>query len=447
MTTTTTRRRHSRSLSRPRSRDAAPRRALHAFALAAPVYVGAAAVPEGGLLRGRLYRDVGLYGDYAAALLDGRLPYRDFFVEYPPGGFLVFTPPALLPDDWYPHAFKTLMALLGLATLLLVALVLAQLGASGRRLYAAVFALALAPLALGPVSLNTYDAWPALLVVAALAALVRERPVPALALLGVAFASKLYAAALVPLFAAWLWRRRQNLLRPLGAFAAAALVVVGPFAVLGWDGFVESVDAQAGRGLQVESLGAALLLAAHRLGLYDAAVVRGSTAAVSRDLAGALPDALAAATTLLQLAAVATVVVLFLRARPDAERLVAATAATIAGFVVFSRFISPQYLIWAVPLVPLVAGGIGVGATALLGAALVAAQLWFFHYRDVFELGATVWLVVLRDALLVALYGVLVLALLRTKIPSSANTVRQEPLRTRRASGSAVVEGAERRSR
>ena len=102
-TTTTRRRRHSRSLSRPRSRDAAPRRALRAFAFAAPVYVAAAAVPQGGLFRGRLYRDLGLYGDYAAALLDGRVPYRDFFVEYPPGGFLVFTPPALLADDWYPH--------------------------------------------------------------------------------------------------------------------------------------------------------------------------------------------------------------------------------------------------------------------------------------------------------------------------------------------------------
>ena len=64
-------------------------------------------------------------------MLDGRVPYRDFFVEYPPGGFLVFTPPpALLPDGWYLHAFKVLMALVGLATLVVVRLILARLGAS-----------------------------------------------------------------------------------------------------------------------------------------------------------------------------------------------------------------------------------------------------------------------------------------------------------------------------
>lgn len=404
-------------------------------------------IPPGGLFRGRRFRDVGVYGDYADAFLDGRVPYRDVFVEYPPGAFLVFTPPALLPDGWYLHAFKVLMALLGLATLLVAALLLVRLGAGSRRLYGAVLALALAPLAIGPVSLNTYDAWPALLVASALLALLVGRPVAAFALLGLAFASKLYAAALVPLFAAWLWRRREPVARPLAAFAVSAAALVVPFAILGWDGFVESVEAQAGRGLQIESLGAAALLAAHRLGLYDAEVVRGSTAALSRDLGGALPDALAAASTVLQLGAVVAIVYLFLRGRPDAERLVAASAATVVALLAFSRFVSPQYLLWAVPLVPLVAGVSGVAATLILAAALVAGQLWFFHYRDVFALDDIVWLVVLRDALLVGLYGVLAAVLLRTKIPSSANTRVQEGSRSSRASGTAVVDGAERRSR
>jgi hypothetical protein len=44
---------------------------------------------------------------------------------------------------------------------------------------------------------------------------------------------------------------------------------------------------------------------------------------------------------------------------------------------------------------------------ALTAAALVLAQLWFFHYRDVFALGGYVWLVALRDVLLVLLFAVL----------------------------------------
>ena len=418
-------------------------RALRAAAVAAPVYLLAAAIPPGGLFRERRFRDVGLYGDYAQGLLDGRVPYRDFFVEYPPGGFLVFTPPALLPDSWYLHGFKALMALVGLATLLVVGLILARLGASPPRLYAAVIAVAAAPLVIGPVSLNTYDAFPALLVAGSLAALLWRRDSVALALLGAAFAAKLYAAALVPLFAVWLWRTGRPVARPLAAFAVTVLVLVGPFALLGWDGLVESVRAQAGRGLQIESLGAAILLAAHRLGLYDAEVVRGSTAALTRDLDGAVPDALALATSLAQLAAVAAVVVLFLRGRSSGERLTLATAATLAGFLAFARFVSPQYLVWLVPVVPLVGGVAGIAATALLGGALLVGRLWFFDYQEVFALEGVAWLVVLRDLVLVVLYAVL----LRTMIPSSSKTLDHEPERSSSASGTAVAEASERLSR
>jgi hypothetical protein len=418
-------------------------RALRAAALAAPVYLLAAAIPPGGLFRERRFRDVGLYGDYAQALLDGRVPYRDFFVEYPPGGFLVFTPPALLPDGWYLHSFKALMALVGLATLVVVGLILARLGASPRRLYVAVFAVAVAPLLIGPVSLNTYDAFPALLVACSLAALLWRRDSVALALLGVAFAAKLYAAALVPLFAVWLWRSGRPMVRPLAAFAFTVLLLVGPFAIVGWDGLVDSVRAQAGRGLQIESLGAAVLLAAHRIGLYDAEVGRGSTAALTRDLEGTLPDALAVATSAGQVAAVAVVVLLFLRTRLSGERLTLATAATLAGFLAFARFVSPQYLVWLVPIVPLVGGAAGVLAAVLLGAALLLGRLWFFDYREVFALEGIVWFVVIRDLLLVVLYAVL----LRTMIPSSSNTFDHEPERSSSASGTAAVAGSERLSR
>jgi len=375
------------------------------------------------------------------------VPYRDFFVEYPPGAFVVFTPPALLPDGWYLHAFKASMALFGLAMLFVAGLVLARLGAGACRLYGTLFALALTPLAVGPVLLNTYDLWPALLVAAGLAALLYGRDVLSFGLLGAAFAAKLYAIALLPLFCLWLWRRDRSLARPLAGLGVVSLALVAPFAMLGWGGLVDSVDAQAGRGLQIESPPAAFLLAAHRLGTYEAEVTAGATAALSRDMAGGLPDALVIAATLAQVAAVALVALLFARGRPEGERLVLAAAATLAGFLAFTRFLSPQYVIWLLPVVPLVAGRSGVAAAVALGAALVLGRLWFFHYRDVFGLDGIVWLVVLRDGLLAGLYGVLVVALLRTKTPSSSNSVAQEPLRSSSARGTAVVDAAERRSR
>ncbi len=404
-------------------------------------------MPQGGLFRGREYRDVGLYGEYAQGFLDGRIPYRDVFVEYPPGAFAVLVPPALLSEDAYRHAFKALMALVGIATLVVAALILARLGAGRARLYGALAAIALAPLALGPVSLNTYDPWPALLVAASVCALLYARPVLAFGLLGLAVTAKLYPGALLPLFCLAVWPRA--LTRPLLAFAAVVAAAFAPFAVVGWDGVWASLEAQGGRALQLESLGGALLGTADRLGLYDASVVTGSTAALSRDLAGSLPDAFAWGTSVLQAAAVAGAAWLFARGRRDGERIVAGAAATLAGFLAFSRFISPQYLVWLVPLVPLVAPPLGVVATAVLATAMLLGQLWFFHYRDVFALEGTVWLVVLRDALLVALYGVLVAAVLRlrTKTPSSSSTVDQSPLARSAASGIPAVDGDERRSR
>src|ERR671910_1654697 len=134
------------------------------------------------------------------------------------------------------------MALCGIAMLFLVAVVLARLGASTKRLWVALVLLALSPIALGPISLNTYDAWPALLTVAALALLVAGRPVAALGLVGVALAAKVYPVVLLPPALVFVWRTagRAVALRALGAFAVVSAAIVGPFLALAPDGLAES---------------------------------------------------------------------------------------------------------------------------------------------------------------------------------------------------------------
>ena len=414
-------------------------------ALAAPVFLLACAVPDGGLFRAERYRDVHLSGVYADRFFRGELPYRDVFVEYPPGAFAVFMPPAVLPGGAYNAAFKTLIALCGIAALFAVVLVLVEIGVRGGRLYAAAALFVLSPLAVGPISLNTYDLFPAALTVGALAALLRRRDFLAFGLLGLAVTAKLYPLVLVPLAAMYLWTLagRDRALRALGVFAAVALVVMLPFAILAPGGLWDSFHAQSARGLQIESLGSALLLAAHQLGLYEATVVRGTTGAATRDLAGSLPDALATVTSLLQLAAVATVWLLFARGPRSAERLLIASAAAVAGFLIFNRFVSPQYVVWLIPLVLLVPGRAGVAAIAIVAAALVLAQVWFFHYSHVFQLEGITWLVVLRDAALLALYVLLVLRL-NTRTPSSEKTSRHSGLRRRAERSIAVANGSHR---
>jgi uncharacterized membrane protein len=383
-------------------------------------------VPDGGLLRAARYRDVHLYQGFAHAVFDGRVPYRDFFMEYPPGALAVFLPPAIAGDAHYNAAFKVLMALCGVGTIFLVALILARLGVSAARLWTAVMLLALAPIALGPISLNTYDAWPALLTVATLFLLVAGAPLVALGLLGVAFAAKVYPIVLLPptLIFVWVNVGRRAVLEGVAAFTAAAAVIAVPFLALAPHGLAESFRAQAARGLQVESLGGSLLAVADRLGLYDATVVHHTAPAISYEVVGALPDALAVVSSVAQIAAVLLVAALYLRARDGSWLLAVSFAAAIAGFLAFTRFFSPQYLVWLVPFVvflePL--------AWVVAGVALVLAQVWFFHYSDVFALGGYVWLVFVRDLLLVVLFVVAVRGLRRRAVEDEDTVLLENEL-------------------
>jgi uncharacterized membrane protein len=420
------------------------RPALRAALVAIPVYLASCAVPDGGLFRAARFRDVHVYQGYAEKLLHGALPYRDVFVEYPPGAFAVFLPPTAFGAGHYNAAFKALMALCGALTIVLVALVLAELGASRRRIGVAVALLALAPIALGPISLNTYDAWPALLTVLALWLLLRRHDLLAFAVLGLAVSAKVYPLVLVPL-AAWLVWRHAGARRTaiaLGVLVVVAAAVVAPFAAYAPHGVFESFRSQATRGLQVESFGASLLLVLDRLGLYDAEVVR-TTGVAGRNLAGGAADAVAAGLLVLEAVAVATVWGLYARARDARELLPAAFAAAVAGFLAFTKVFSPQYLVWLLPLV--VAAG-GPVAVALAAVAVVLAQVWFFHYGALFRLEWPVWLLLARDVVMVALYGVLAAGLTRWKIriPSRSKTSRHSGLRRNQESWTAVGKGASR---
>jgi len=396
------------------------------------VYIAACVVPDGGLFRAARYRDVHLYQGFAHAVFAGRVPYRDFFLEYPPGALAVFLPPDAFGSSHYNAVFKALMALCGAATILVVALLLTRLGATRARVWTAVLLLALSPIVLGPISLNTYDAWPAFLTVAALAVLLAGAGIAALALLGLAFAAKVYPIVLLPPALVFVWRTagRRAAARAAAAFVAVAAVVIVPFLALAPHGLADSFRAQAGRALQVESLGGSLLAAADRLGWYSATVVHRTGHAITYDLAGSLPRGLAAASSVAQALAVLAAAWLYLRGRDEPQRLVAACAAAVVGFLAFTRFFSPQYLVWFLPFAVL----LGPLEWLLTTLALVLAQVWFFHYRDVFSLGGYVWLVLVRDLVVVVLFVVVLLALRRRAVEDENSVLLEDEAPVRASS-------------
>jgi hypothetical protein len=357
--------------------------------------------------------DTGVYREYGDRMVDGQVPYRDFELEYPPGALPVFALPSLGSGGRYDAWFDVLMLVCGAAAVALVAVSLGAARASPAALAVGVGLAAFAPLLLGPVPLTRYDLWPAALLAGALAALAAGRPRLGFGVLGLAVAAKLYPLVVLPLALLHVARARgrREARIGLGVFAAVVALVVGPFAVLGWDGLVESVTRQTGRPLQLESLGASLLVAADRLGLYDATVV---TSHGSQNLVGPVPDALASGSIVVQALAVALVWVVFARSRRDPASLLVASAAAVTAFVAFGKVLSPQFAIWLLPLVPLVAVRGAVVAPVLFAAALVATQAWFpRRYWDVVALEPVAWFVLVRNLLLVALFGALVLLIPR----------------------------------
>ena len=356
--------------------------------------------------------DLPVYENYGEAMTRGDVPYRDFAVEYPPAALPVFLVPALGDGDaeTYRRRFEALMAGLGAALVACVAVSLAGLGAGLARLASGVGFVAAAPLLLGSVMLSRFDLWPAMLVAGALAALMSGRLRLGSGVLGLGVAAKLWPGVLVPLVVAYVWRTRGRREAVVcgGVLAAVAVACFLPFLVLAPADVLDSVWRQARRPLQIETVGSALLLACHHV--FGLEVTMKSSSG-SQNLEGALPDAVAVAQGLVQAGVVIVLWVYFARGPATRERLVRYTAAAVVAFVALGKVLSPQFLIWLLPLVPLVRGRRGLIASALLAAALVLTQLWFpYRYWDLalrFDVAAS-WLVLARDLILIALLVVLV---------------------------------------
>jgi hypothetical protein len=352
------------------------------------------------------------YGD--AIVHQGRVPYRDFAIEYPPGALPVFVAPSLVAADGdferYSLWFELEMLACGAAASALTGFLLARQRVGVARLVGGTLLAGLAPLALGPVVLSRFDLWPAALTIGALAAFVAGRRRLGFVVLGAAVAAKVYAGVVFPLAVAYVWRRDG---RRAGLIAAATGVAVVlacfvPFLVVAPDGVWSSLSSQARRPLQIETLGASVLLAAHQLWGY---AVSGVASHGSDNLAGDLPESIAMVQSVLVALALVAIWIAFLRGRATRDRFLRYSTAAICAFVALGKVLSPQYLIWLIPVVPLVRGRRGVVAAALFVGALVLTQLWFpSRYIDlVYGLDARAsWLVFARDVLLVALLVTLV---------------------------------------
>lgn len=359
----------------------------------------------------------------------GAWPYVDFAFEYPPLALPLFLLP--LRDGTlatYELWFAVEMIAICMASSVVVALVAAHVWSGLGRPLAAATAFAAAVVMAGAISLNRFDPAVGLVVALCVLALVYRRFTLAGVAVGLGFGIKLVPIVLLPLVLVLAARRRPM----LGAAAAAVIVSALPFVpflVRSWGAFSGALGYQTGRGLQIESLPATpfLIWTALRQGAASVIVPPGGSLVIAAP--GTLTLARLSPYLVLGLLAVAYAGIWRAReiVRHDPAWVAPAALAVLLAFMCGNKVLSPQHLLWALPLVALclVAKPVShrvAGIVMLVAIALTQVEFPAL-YHELQALHALPLLVVAaRNVLLLAAFVVVVASLWRAASASATDS-------------------------
>jgi hypothetical protein len=356
-----------------------------------------------------LYADQILGGDqhyfrYASRIVRGELPYHNFFVEYPPFALVPFTLPRLVsasPFVWERlYTWQILLwDLLGLGFITWASLQL------GRSLALTLGMYTLGLVAIGPLITQRFDLVPAVLILMALTAYMDNRHKMAWGALTLSTLTKAYAAVIAPLFIIDLAMHFQP--RQI-AFGLALLSLIGLVILIAVTAFspqtlMDFVTFHQQRGAEIESIYANLGLLAHIVTSapletsYEFMSVNASSPLVDRLVRYSLPI-----TVLGLLALCALYYKHWNQPRRHRQMLVNYATGAILIFMVCNKVLSPQYLIWLLPLIPLT--GSPMAAFMFVLAAALTTVLYPMNFGDLSAMAP--WAVVtltVRNVLLLAL--------------------------------------------
>lgn len=272
-------------------------------------------------------------------------------------------------------------------------------------------------LAIGPIVGQQYDIFPAVLTLLAVYYFWRGEHDACWALLALGTLTKFYPVVIAPIF--WLYYLKNRQYKKIGlsllVSAVIVLVIVAPFMILGSESIINLIKYHAQRGIQLESTYSAFLLLANSLGLIHVSWVFNYG---SINLVSPVANALAKASTYITaLALLLTYWFIWGRMKPGKSqftRLGAYSLLSIEVVLITSKVLSPQYLIWLVPLFPLLFGQWRYHLAAIF--AIIGILTYFIFPVDYIALEQfqtdAVILLLMRDILLILL-AILILVSLR----------------------------------
>ena len=368
--------------------------------------------------------DLNLYLEKARAFASGKVPYRDFPFEYPPGALVPMTVPYFLwpfgPVDL--HAYKLLFGAWQAGSLALLVAVLAAIVRLGGDAEASAvptetarlgrLAIRLIVLSVGAALAITFrfDLFPALLLAIALWATLSGRPGAAGLALGLGVLAKLFPVAILPALAIpWLLPLDLRGLARLGAsFGTTVAAGLVPFLyAAGSHSTFQFLRYNAERGLEVETIGGGLAVL-WGLGTGDPIDYDFSFSSVNA--AGPLADAWLALLPLLAIVGFGLVAWLGWRrirlehassGRVRPSTIVMLATICVVVLLATAKVYSIQYVVWLVPLLALLGGRQFWLAAAIVALTIPIHPLLFAGLVEQEPLPILV--LNLRNAMLVAL--------------------------------------------
>ena len=343
-----------------------------------------------------------------------------------------------------------------------------------------MLAAALAPLLCGALLRTHLDLFPVVILLGGLLLVARDRPRAGLAVLGVGAVTKVFPLLAVPVALAWLLARGRRREAWQGALACAAVMVAVAGAAVAFSpgGALDAVRYHVDRPVQIESSPALVVLGLDAVGIGDAK-------SVSSHKSDGLLHPAADGLTSLFLTALVTFVALLcalvvggrsaarVRGRLGGGRsaarvhgrlgrgrsaarvrgtragaeiagpreLVIAALAACAAFALFGKVLSPQFVIWVLPLGALAFAWRMYALAAAVALVAVLTQIEFpAHYFDVVAREpAAIALVLTRNLALAAVLALSVHELVRARRAQEAGGGVERGLSGARGRSESVV--------
>ena len=297
-----------------------------------------------------------LYHSVATRMANGLIPYRDFDFQYPIGCLPQLYLPVLAGTGIRAYRYAYFAEMLVVNALLLLVLAWyvdrreGRLEVRRRLIWYLVCFLFLCRLIVSRI-----DVVPALLMYLAVLSWAARKPIlwGSLAALG-GLVKIVPALVVLPASLGELARLRSTRLVGTITFAVCSALGVALWYLLGHSGMVSAIRYHTERGLEIESVYAGLLMLLGRFGGEPFSVQLGHEC---HELVSSLTPAVLRASRYIQLSLLGLSLVPLARSGSD-RRLQCCGALTLA-FMLTAPALSPQFLIWVLPLILSVGGSLG----------------------------------------------------------------------------------------